>query len=139
MSSMRRLVIGLATAALACSDDGGALVPETGTTHASEGASETAIATETSTSDAETTTETGEPPEMIQRWVQVLLDGAPLEGALVMQGGTGEAVITGSDGRVLATLDLTIPGEIVLMAAHELARTKAKYPLINEPNEAGDL
>jgi hypothetical protein len=137
MSSMRPLMMvlagGFVAAGLACTDDA-PLVTETSTS--SESTSQTATGSETSTSDTGTSTETGDPPDTIERWVQVLLDGQPLEGALVMQGGTGEAVTTGSDGRVLATLDMTIPGEIVLMAAHELARTKAKYPAFNEP---GDL
>jgi hypothetical protein len=136
MSAMRRMVLALAASALACTDD--AMVATNGGT-SSESTSEIASETEASESGSETEaseSETGTTPDTLERWVKVQLDGAPLEGAQVMQGGTGEAVLTGPDGRVLAIVDMTIPGEIVLMAAHELARTKASYPLFEQP---GDL
>jgi hypothetical protein len=132
MSGMRWLILVLAAAALACTDDGVALVPETGSS------SESTTVAETTTGDgreSETSTETGATPDTLERDVLVLLDGEPLEGALVMQGGTGVAVSTDADGRALATVDMTIPGEIVLMAAHELARTKATYPMFEQAGE----
>jgi hypothetical protein len=133
MSSMRAMVIVIAAVMIACTDDGVAAASETGTTSTSTSTGET---TETSVGESETSTETGEIPETAERWVQVLLDGEPFEGAQVLQGGTDMVVITGPDGRALATVDLTIPGDIVLMAAHELARTKAKDP---EFGAEGDL
>lgn len=123
-------VIVLAAAALACRGDDVALMPETDASSESNGDSETSPSESESESAAETSTETGEMPETIERWVQVLLDGEPLEGALVMQGGKTETFITDADGRALATVDLTIPGDIVLMAAHELARTKGQFVLL---------
>jgi hypothetical protein len=134
MSSMRSVMLGvLAAAAIGCTDDGVMVGPET----ESEAATGTSTGTSSETGPpSETGTETGEPPETIERWVQVLLDGEPLAGATVMQGGTGVAFTTDADGRTLATVDMTIPGEIVLMAAHELARTKAQYVLFDAE---GDL
>jgi hypothetical protein len=135
MSGMRSAaIIVLAAAVIACTDDGVVIASETSTS--------TATSTETSTesgpgeSGSETNGETGEMPETMERWVLVLLDGEPFEGARVMQGGRDEVFTTDADGRALATVDMTIPGEIVLMAAHELARTKASYPMFDTE---GDL
>ncbi|MFV8756047.1 hypothetical protein ACNOYE_36305 [Nannocystaceae bacterium ST9] len=90
---------------------------------------------EASETDSAGTSESAELPETIERWVKVTLDGAPLAGATVMQGGTGLAFTTDAEGRVLVTIDTTIPGDLGLMASHELARTKGAFVLIDDPSE----
>ena len=136
MSSMRSLVLALAIAALGCTDDGVLVASETSTESTSETTSTVSeTGTGTGESESESSTETGEMPEMVEQSVLVRLDGEAFEGALVMQGGTNTVVATGPDGRALVSVDMTLPGDIVLMAAHELARTKAAWPSIVE----GDL
>lgn len=71
----------------------------------------------------------------LERWVRVTLDGAPLEGASVIQGGTNEVWLTGKDGRVLVTVDTEIQGELVLMAAYATARTEGQLVLPDDTSE----
>ena len=54
--------------------------------------------------------------------VQVTLDGVPVEGAIVMQGGGEAQPATDSAGRVTLTVDPEVPGERVIIASHPEAR-----------------
>lgn len=64
-----------------------------------------------------------EPPaEAITRIVQVTLDGAPVEGAVVVQPGVDRLHRTDAEGRVTVQVDLTVPGDHVLVASHPDAR-----------------
>ena len=54
--------------------------------------------------------------------VQVTLDGAPVSGAIVMQGGGEAQPTTDAQGRATLTVDPEVPGERVIIAAHPEAR-----------------
>ena len=58
--------------------------------------------------------------------VTVRLDGEPIEGAVVVQGGNPMQWSTDADGRAVVVLDLSIEevGELAVMAAHPEARTR---------------
>jgi hypothetical protein len=140
-----RSLVALAIAVLgsACANDDAQtgddeIASETDTSATTQTSADTTDESETqpeTESDSETDSDTGEGPELIERWVRVTLDGVPLEGATVIQGGTGVSVYTDADGRVLAILDTTIPGDLGLMASHELARTKGQFVLVDDATE----
>lgn len=130
------VVVGLL--GLGCSDDG--RVAQTST----ETSTDTMSSTESAGSDtlgettqeSSETSETGVTPEQIERSVLVLLDGVPVEGAIVIQGGTGVVVHTDADGRALAVIDTTIQGgALFLMASDERARTKPLEILVDDESE----
>lgn len=58
--------------------------------------------------------------------VTVTLDGAPVAGASVLQGGAGEHHETDASGKVTFDLDLTILGDIAVVAGTPGARQKAE-------------
>src|SRR5690606_32113881 len=58
--------------------------------------------------------------------VTVTLDGAPVEGAMVTQGGVVERWSTGPDGRVTVPVDFTVEGDIHVIAGHPEARTTSE-------------
>jgi hypothetical protein len=125
-----RSLVALLAAQLACADDPATVVDESD----ASGSESTGAESESETTSAtETSTETGEIPEWIEREVVVLLDGVPLVGAQVIQGGTGVPFATDADGRVLMPVDLTVPGDIGLMASHQLARTEGQF-VIDDPS-----
>ena len=64
------------------------------------------------------------PPRIIQpdRVVSVTLDGAPQAGVVVSQGGNPARWLTGPDGTAAVHVDVTIPGDIWMMASHAEAR-----------------
>jgi hypothetical protein len=65
--------------------------------------------------------------------VVVTLDGKPVEGATVMQGGLHDEWTTGADGSVDLVADLTVEGEAFIIAAHPEARTSGDHvPSDNE-------
>lgn len=134
---MPQLALALVLVGGACGDDGG------GQASASSSSSETGTSSESGPSmdtetDAGSETETGTPelPAEVERSVEVRLDGEPLAGAIVIQGGTGVVVLTDTDGRAVATVDTTIPGDLALMASHPSARTKVK--VIDRADPWGD-
>ncbi|PRP93659.1 hypothetical protein [Enhygromyxa salina] len=136
--SPRSAATALGLLGLACADDGPVAQTSTSTDSGSESAGSETFATATSTSESESDsgTDEAEPiPEQIERSVLVLLDGVPLQGAIVIQGGTGVVVHTDADGRALALIDTTIQGALVLMASDERARTKASEILVNDASE----
>lgn len=115
----------------ACTSDDVPAASAGSETAAASGTSESSTsASSTSGPGTETAGETGELPELIERWVEVTLDGAPVEAAIVVQGGTGELRYTDADGRVRTTIDATIPGDIAVIASHPEARSRAAllYP-----------
>jgi hypothetical protein len=60
------------------------------------------------------------------RWsvnVQVTLDGVPVEGALVGQGGSSRTWLTDADGRATVEIDGGTPGDFAVVASHPEART----------------
>ncbi len=57
--------------------------------------------------------------------IEVLLDGAPVAGARVTQGGSTRHALTGPDGRLVTTLDPRVEGELAFIASHPEARIKA--------------
>lgn len=64
-------------------------------------------------------------PAADEDWAQpltVLLDGVPVEGALVIQGGVVEGVRTDANGAATVAMDLSVIGSKSIMAAHPDAR-----------------
>ncbi len=127
--------------AAGCVDDPGvqADASETGSdTLASESTASESSGTSDSSTDtsnqSETNSETGELPDSIERMVEVTLDGEPIEGATVIQGGANQGVSTDAEGRALAIIDTTITGDLGLMASHPLARTKGQFVLVDDPS-----
>ena len=59
--------------------------------------------------------------------VIVTLDDTPVEGAVVIQGGTSHHAQTGPDGSVSVTLDPTVVGDLMVIASHQNARQKSTY------------
>ena len=68
--------------------------------------------------------------------VRVTLDGALVEGVPVMQGGSPERWTTGPDGSVDIVVDLGVPGDLYVMAAHEEARVRGTTIVPGETDEA---
>lgn len=64
-----------------------------------------------------------EAPTMASVPVTVTLDGAPAADVRVSQGGLPDRWSTDADGRVTVPVDLTLPAELWLLAAHPSART----------------
>ena len=58
--------------------------------------------------------------------VHVSLDDAPAPGTTVSQGGNPERWTTNAEGVVTVTLNLTVPGELVLIASHPEARIRGR-------------
>lgn len=72
--------------------------------------------------------------------VLVKLDGEPVEGAVLTQGGNPETWTTGTDGAATVVLDTTVRGDPALMASHPDARIDGveiddEYLDIDEPLE----
>ena len=63
-------------------------------------------------------------PRDRSRLVIVTLDGAPIEGALVVQPGTDRSWSTGADGTVEVLVDTWVDGELALAASHPEARIR---------------
>ena len=58
--------------------------------------------------------------------VRVTLDGVPMPGTLVMQGGSSHTVLTSSDGVAMVTVDESVAGdEVWIVASHPEARISA--------------
>ena len=78
--------------------------------------------------------ESGTPPDSAEadRYeavvVTVTLDGEPLQGATVSQGGSEERWTTDSAGQVTVTADTWMEGGTILMASHPEARIKGDSP-----------
>jgi hypothetical protein len=122
--------------ALGCSDDGLVAQTSTDTGSGSESVGSETLDATTQTTESDSGTDEAEPiPEQIERSVLVRLDGVPLEGAIVIQGGTGVVVHTDADGRAIALIDTTIQGALLLMASDPLARTKANEILVDDESE----
>lgn len=134
---MPQLALALMLLSGACGDDGGGQAGESSSSSETGTSSESGPSMDTGT-DAGSETETGSPelPAEVERSVEVRLDGEPLAGAIVIQGGTGVIVLTDTDGRAIATIDTTIPGDLALMASHPSARTKVK--VIDRADPLGD-
>ena len=60
--------------------------------------------------------------------VTVTLDGEPVAGAVVAQGGREERWTSGADGTIEVTLDRDVEGDLVLIASHPEARIKGFEP-----------
>ncbi len=58
--------------------------------------------------------------------VQVALDGELTSDVLVMQGGNPSRWTTGADGSVEIMVDLDVPGDLYVIAAHEEARVRGE-------------
>ena len=61
-------------------------------------------------------------PDLTPVAVVVTLDGAPAAGVVVRQGGADSAWTTDDDGRAEITFDTTVPGDLIITAAHPEAR-----------------
>lgn len=139
---VRELALVASLCAAGCVDDPGIQTDasETATDTLASESSESSMASESSESSessegtSETTSETGELPDSIERMVEVTLDGEPIEGATVIQGGANQGVSTDAEGRALAIIDTTITGDLGLMASHPLARTKGQFVLVDDPS-----
>ncbi|MEQ9498035.1 MAG: hypothetical protein RIT81_14285 [Deltaproteobacteria bacterium] len=59
--------------------------------------------------------------------ITVLLDGAPIEGAIVKQGGAERQWTTGPDGTVVVDLDPDAHGQLGVAASHPDARTRGAH------------
>ncbi len=57
--------------------------------------------------------------------ILVLLDGVPTGGISVSQGGKSERYTTAEDGTVVVPMDLTVPGDLAIVASHPEARIEA--------------
>jgi hypothetical protein len=64
--------------------------------------------------------------------VVVTLDGKPVEGATVMQGGLPDVWTTAADGSVDLVADLTVNGDEFIIAAHPEARTSGDFVSTDE-------
>ena len=72
-------------------------------------------------------------PRAIDGAVRVTLDGDPIEGAVVAQGGNPARWITDADGLATVTVDLRVYGELLLTASWPGARTGGvEFPLHRE-------
>ncbi|NUN13958.1 MAG: hypothetical protein HUU55_10035 [Myxococcales bacterium] len=65
-------------------------------------------------------------PLLWEMTVYVTLDGRPVAGALVMQGGRVQRWETDTLGIATVTLDLSTPGDLGIVAAHPNARSQAE-------------
>lgn len=96
--------------------------------------------------------ESGQPTETTFQWVEtattydddsqslavlVTLDGAPVEGAFVYQGGRADVkVLTDASGMATFLTDASVPGDQFVMASHHDARVKGV--VIPAPTETGN-
>ncbi|MCA9572287.1 MAG: hypothetical protein KC656_30820, partial [Myxococcales bacterium] len=71
--------------------------------------------------------------------VLVRLDGVPVAGAIVLQGGAPGHVRTAEDGTAVVEVDPAIPGDLVVVAAHPEARSVGEDVLRPGPRVALDL
>jgi len=78
------------------------------------------VDTEPLTEETAQPEDTGPLPSAIQ--MSVTLDGVPVEGALVLQGGGSISELTDGDGRATVSMDRSIPGERGVFASHPEAR-----------------
>lgn len=84
------------------------------------------VETDVADSDVPADTETATPgPRGLA--VRVTLDGVPVEGAIVTQGGTSNHVTTDPSGTAFTVIDPTVEGEQFVMAAHPEARIGGDY------------
>ncbi|TPV93247.1 MAG: hypothetical protein B7733_21515 [Myxococcales bacterium FL481] len=90
---------------------------ETGAETSATGDSDSSLATNTG---AETATGDGE-VESFERRVVVRLDGQPVTGVIVKQGGVEEHYLTGDDGTVTVTVQVN-EGDLIVHASHPQAR-----------------
>ena len=67
--------------------------------------------------------------------VTVTLDGEPIEGAVVIQGGSNDHWLSGSDGQVTIEVDTAISGEWIIHASHPDARIAAEQIFDAEEEE----
>ncbi|MEC9072357.1 MAG: hypothetical protein VX938_08270 [Myxococcota bacterium] len=72
------------------------------------------------------TSETLETEPDLRRWylVTVTLDGEPAPGTLLIQGGRPETTLTNESGMAMFEVDLSLDGEIVVIASHPEARIR---------------
>ncbi|MCA9701675.1 MAG: hypothetical protein KC431_29410 [Myxococcales bacterium] len=125
----------------ACTDDSTATEVETGDDASSDSDATTgdSDAGDTTSDGSEDTTDSSDStgaPGPVQRVVRVTLDGEPLAGATVIQGGTNHPYLTDEDGMVLVTIDDSVGGDLGLMASHVLARTRGALLI---PGDSSDL
>jgi hypothetical protein len=83
-----------------------------------------------SAADSASTDDSSEPTDTrtsLPLHVVVTLDGEPVEGATVMQGGLPDVWTTGADGSVDLVADLTVNGDEFIIAAHPEARTSGDF------------
>ncbi|MCB9796505.1 MAG: hypothetical protein H6741_27730 [Alphaproteobacteria bacterium] len=66
-------------------------------------------------------------PQRAPIHVQVTLDGEPVEGATVLQGGLPGRYTTDAEGQVSFTLDASVEGDVLVMAGHPDARTQGDF------------
>ncbi len=103
--------VSLAAALAACSDD-------EGTGGAASSSTSTTGGVTSSTSGSSVTTGGPLPETFEVTGVVVDQEGSPVEGAIVMQGGSGDSSkLTGPDGSFTITLTQEIPGEPTVVAA----------------------
>ncbi|MFK7926985.1 MAG: hypothetical protein AB8H79_02260, partial [Myxococcota bacterium] len=88
--------------------------------------------TSDSTDATDLTDDTDGPVLSVVRTVTVTLDGQPIPGATVIQGGRGTSYRTDAQGRVTVTVDRTVRGDIALIASHPEARI-VPYFISEEP------
>ncbi len=109
------VAVGIAPAALLGCTDPAPADPTTDTATATDAAPDTA-----------TDTGAGTPPiklKLLKYNVTVTLDGKPIEGAFVSQGGNPARWLTDADGKTQVTIDPSVPGQLAVVAAHREART----------------
>lgn len=128
----------LTAACLACPSQPSPSDDEAGTeaSASDSGGSESASASESDASESDTSESdtTTEGPALIERWVEVTLDGEPVAGATVMQGGVGVEHSTDAEGRALVPVDTRVPGDLGLIAAHPEARTRGEFVALDDPS-----
>lgn len=71
--------------------------------------------------------------------VRVTLDGAPIAGAIVTQGGTSVHYTTDATGTALTTVDPSVEGDKFMVVAHPEARTSGEFVPLDPYVEAIDV
>ena len=130
----------VATLIAGCADDAVGDEDPLSSSESTAASSESSGPEDTETS-AETSagSETGPAPEipaLLELWVEVTLDGEPIEGATVAQGGAPGLFPTDSEGRALVPVDTTLPGDLGLIASHTSARSRVA---IVDPANPGSI
>lgn len=69
--------------------------------------------------------------------VEVKLDGEPLQGANVVQGGSTEQVMTDEKGQATVWMNPSVPGDQFILALHPEARTAGAY--VDESTETAQI